>query len=209
MKRPIALAAILLLAFAADLVYGKFYAPREEPWPIRVPFAGFPMDLLGPGWRGEDIPLPKLTEEIAGVSDYIQRTYTDGDRKIWFYVGYTPGPPKGVHHPGICFPLSGLIPESEEVVTIPAPEIPKELRFKESRWRSQEGSPIYSLTTFYYRGKFEPLEFNLRKDRFLGIHFYAVITVSGPLLGSMEETRQVCHGIIRKAVPALLPHFPE
>jgi hypothetical protein len=209
-KRPAALAAILLAAFGADLVYGKYFSPTATAKPLRIPFQGFPMDLLGPEWKGEDVPMKAETEKIASVTDYIQRSYSRGGGAIWFYVGYVPGwNPSGIHHPGICFPLHGLVLEDEEYVTVPAPEIPKELRFKESRWRDEAGHPVCTLTTFYFRGKFEPAELQLRADRFLGIDYYAIITISGGLLGSFEETRRVYHDLLRAAVLELLRRFPE
>lgn len=210
MSRISILAFILLFALGADQAYQRFFSPRATSSPLRIPFARFPMDFPGPGWEGKDVPLMAETERIAMVTDYIQRTYTRGSREVWFYVGYVQGwTPTAVHHPGICFPLRGLILQREEVVTINVPGITAPLRFNETLWQQELGGSFYTLSTFYYRGKFEPSENQLRLDRFLGIDYFAIITVSGTFTGSQNRDREIYFDLIRKAVPELLNHFPN
>jgi len=205
-KAPFILAAVLAAASVVDLVL----APRSTFTPLRATLKDIPMDLLGPEWTGVDTPMPEETLRIASVSDYLQRSYRKEDQWLWFYVGYVPGwNPSGIHYPDVCFPAHGLIRDGEEEdVTVAAPGIPKELRFKESHWRDDRGGRRFTMTTFYYRGRFEPSELKLRRDRFLGIDYFAIITVSGSWKGSLEATRSFYHDLLRRAVPELLQRFP-
>ncbi len=205
--------AVLILwgAFGLSLFYGRARGPRVEPRPIRIPLASFPLEFPGTAWRGDDRPLPAETVRIAHVSDYLSRRYTDGRRSFWLYVGYVPGwNPSAIHHPLACFPNVGLDLEQSEVVTIGDPTGPKKYSFNESRWwKEGQDERIYTLTTFYYNGKFEPSEWELRAERLVGIPYFAVITLSGKLETSLEETREAYFDLARRFVPQVLKHFPD
>ena len=211
MNRMGVLALVLLGAFGLDLAGGGLFPVRGAGKPLRIPFDRFPRGLLGPGWGEEDRAMADGTARIANVSDYLQRVYTDGRRTIWLYVGYVPGwNPAGIHYPGVCFPSVGMVLQEEKDVTVPGPGIAMELRFKESRWsREGGGGDLFSLTAFYYRGGFAPSDFSLRRDSILGIDYYAIVTVAGDLIEDPAQTRDLYYGLLRKAVPEILKHFPE
>ena len=173
------------------------------------------------------MPLEEAVERLAGTTSYLQRTYQRDGQALWFYVGYVGGwSPEALHHPGVCFPGNGLELEQEKIVTI-SPHAPgigppsglaptlegksskTDFRFKEFLWRNLGGGGTFTLSTFYYHGKFEPEEWRVRADRIIGIRYFAVITISGAFSGSADETRDICYEAVRKAVPRLLEHFPE
>lgn len=210
MTRVTLLLLLLLSAFGLRVLYDKNLGPDNRPAALRIPLGDFPMDAVGPGWKGEDVPLDKETESLARVTSYLQRVYTQEGKQLWFYVGYVAGSaPEAVHHPAVCFPANGLELDHEEIVSIPMPSVNRGCRFKEFLWRSSLGGGTYTLSTFYYQGKFEPDEWKLRSDRILGMRYFAVITISGTTWGSLKEMRDVYFGIVGKAIPRLLGHFPE
>lgn len=210
MKRSVLLATILWAAFGLRALCVHALLPNTTPVPLRLPFSKLPMDAVGPAWRGEDVPLDEDVEKRAKVSAYLQRNYFKEGQSLWFYVGYVGvWSPESIHHPEVCFPGSGFELVRKEVITLPAPGFAKELRFKEFLWKNPGGGGTYTLSTFYYNGKLEPEDWRLRWDSLLGIRYFAVITLSGNQLGSLEETRNVFQEVARRAIPLLLQHFQD
>jgi hypothetical protein len=195
-------------AFGLRLLLDRAIAGLE-PLALRVPFEDFPMDAVGPRWEGHDVPIEEAIRERAQTSASILRSYRWGHRSLWFYVGYVSGPaPGAIHHPGVCFPASGLALAGESEVRFPVPGIADPPAFKEYVWTHLDGGSTYTLTTFHYNGTFEPGEWRLRAARLFGLRFFAVITVTAQAHGGIEEARGLCEDVLRRALPRLLPHFP-
>lgn len=208
MSRAFVLALVLWGAYGLRLICERTLLPDTTPVPLRVPFSRLPMDVVGPEWRGTFIPLEEDVRKQAHVTDYLQRRYQRQDFSFWLYVGYVGRwSPEAVHHPDVCFPGSGFTLERKESITIPAPGVAPELRFKEFLWRSPRGMGTYTLSSFYYNGKFEPDDWRLRGDSLFGIRYFAIVTVSGDRRESLEETRNVYHEVLRRSIPTLLQHF--
>ncbi len=166
------------------------------------------MDAVGTGWIGENVPLDEDVEKMARVTAYLQRKYLKGGLSLWLYVGYVGcWSPGATHHPGVCFPGSGFELVTKNTVAIPAPGLTKEMRFKEFLWNGPHDGGTYTLSTFYYNGKFEPEEWRLRWDSLFGVRYFAIITLSGSQAGSLEETRSVYQDAARRSMPRLLEHF--
>jgi hypothetical protein len=208
MNRFLILAAVLWSACGLRVLLDGA-AGHRAPLPLRVPFAECPMDVVGPGWQGEDVPLEEDVRERAGVSAYLQRRYRWNQHSLWLYVGYVSGPaPNAIHHPAVCFPASGLELQSKKAVEIPVPGVPETPRFHEYLWTHPEGGSTYTLSTFHYHGRFEPAELPLRAALALGLGYFAVITVTAEVTASVEETRGLVADVIRRALPRLVLHFP-
>ncbi|MBI4603853.1 MAG: exosortase-associated EpsI family protein [Planctomycetes bacterium] len=210
MSRAAVLCSILWGACAVRVFGVGALLPDREPVPLRVPFSRFPMDVFGPEWRGEDVPLEDAVEKRAKVTSYIQRQYARDDVSLWLYVGYVSAwSPESIHNPDVCFPGSGFEVVSKGTVVVPEPSFPRELRFKEFLWKSARGAGVYTLSTFCYNGKLEPEELRLRWDSFRGVRCFAVITLSGVQLGTLDETRKLYFDLVRRSVPRLVEHIPQ
>jgi uncharacterized protein DUF3485 len=208
-NRFIVLGLILWGAYGIRLVLDHFVLTGLAPVPLEIPFSEYPMEAVGPGWEGRNLPLEDAIRERAGVSDFILRKFRRNDRTLWLYVGYVSGAtPQGIHHPGVCFPASGHALSQGRRVTLPVAGFADPPVFKEYVWTHLEGGTAYTLTTFHYNGAFDPEEWRLRAAPLFGLRYFAVITVSVQVHGSVEETRQVCEEVLRRALPPLLRHFP-
>ncbi len=209
MKHTTVLALLLVSAAAARILYDHSLAPEAIAAPPRIPFSEFPLDVAGPGWRGQTLELDEAVIERSGVSDYVSQRYTDGRRTLWVYVGYVGGySPDSIHYPEICFPGNGLELESKAVRRFPISGIADDAAMNEYLWRRKPGGGTYTLSTFCYNGKFEPHEWRLRADRIVGIPYFAIITISGDLMGDLETTRAVYHSVLERMIPQLMKHLP-
>ena len=210
MRRALGLAIFFWAAFALRATCLKALARYREPLPLRTPFSALPLDICGPGWIGASLPLDDDVEKRARVSAYVQRTYRRDATSFWLYVGYVgQWSPESIHHPDVCFPGSGYELVLSGVVALDAPGLPKESRFKEYFWNHPRGGGTYTLSAFYYNGKLEPEEWRLRWDSLRGIRYFAIVTISGTQLGSLEETRRLYQDVARKALPPILTHFAD
>lgn len=210
MTRLSCVLAVLSIAAALRIGLGIGARGLGPPTPIRAPLAGFPPEGLGPRWASEDVASAEGVLRVAKVADHLQRFYTDGERAFWFYVGYVDRyDPAAIHHPGICFPASGLKRVEDRTVEIPCPECPMPLSFRETLWERPLGGQVYSLSAFYFRGGFAASEQRLRRARVFGVPYFAIITLSAEVWGSLEETRDLCQEALRTGMPRLVTHFPE
>ncbi len=211
MSRFTVLAMIFWIACGFRFLQERNLTEATPLVPLSLPFSELPLDLLGPGWERKEVPLSDRTLRVAKVTDYVQRLYTRADHNVWLYVGYVGRwDPGALHHPEICFPhVLGLEPLRKTTVPIPIPGVEEPPGFNEFLWRSDLGSQTYTLYTFYFNGRFEPNLTELRAFRILGVRYFAIITFSGTLAGSLEETRRFYSDLMGKVVPTLLEHFPD
>jgi len=208
MSRLAALAFILWAAYGLRALLLKEHLPDTNPVPLRIPLSEFPREALGSDWTGWDVPLDENVEKRARVSAYLQREYKSRGSTLWFYVGYVAKwSPGSIHHPSICFPGSGFELEDTATVVVAVPGMQEEALFTEYLWRTPQGGGTYTLSSFYYNGKFQPEEWRLRMDSLSGIRYFAIVTLSGSLASSMEETRELYQGALQQALPVLLRHF--
>ncbi len=210
MKRAITLVAVFWSAFAFRTASMSALGLHREPVPLRVPFSELPMNVCGPAWVGESVPLDEDVEKRAKLSAYVQRIYRSESAALWLYVGYVARwTPESIHHPDICFPGSGYEQVIKANVSIPIPDFSTEPRFREYLWNHPRSGGTYTLTSFYYNGKLEPDEWRLRMDSLSGIPYFAIITISGSRLGSIDETRQLYQGVAQRVIPEILKHFSK
>lgn len=209
MSRALILVIVLWAAFAVRVTV-KAFVVQQQPVPLRQSFDRLPMDLLGPGWTGEDSVLDESVIERAQISQYVQRNYWRAAANLWLYVGYVDRwKPGSIHHPEICFPGSGYELVSQQDVLLSAPGFDQPMSFKEFFWTSPRGGGTYTLFSFYYNGKLEPNDWRLRLDSIAGVRYFAVVTLSGNQLGSVEETRAVYQDALKRIMPQLVKHFAD
>ncbi len=209
MKRTTILALLFMSAAAARIVYDVSLAPDAVAEPLRISFTDFPLDVAGPGWRGERVPLDDAVIERSGVTDYLNQRYSNGRRHISVYAGYVSGySPDSIHYPDVCFPASGFELESKSVRRIPLDGVAEAIAMNETIWRRELGGGTYTLSTFCYNGKFEPQVWRLRADRIVGIRYFTVITIAGDLVGGLEQTRSVYADVARRMIARLMEHLP-
>lgn len=205
-------ALVIFLAAASGLrvAYDRALAPARTAVPLRVPFSELPMDILGRGWDGNDVQLDPETLQVAQVTSYLQRRYRRGNHLVWLYVGYVGGrTTDAIHHPDVCFPTMGLRLSRRGELAVEVGSPPAAATFKEYLWESATGGGTYTLSTFFYNGKFDPDESSLRAERLFGVRYFAVITLSVNVPGSVDEARRILLGAVGEVVPRLLKHFPD
>ncbi len=212
-------AKILVAIFGVGAVLKLFTgaeAPKLPPVPIAKALAKFPSGLAGEQWKETRSALDEHTLEIAGVSDYLQRFYDNGRQSFWFYVGYvSQWNTSAIHHPEVCFPGQGLDLENTSKIAINVPELAEKhpkgsIRFNELLWKDQLGNPIYTLYTFYFDGNFEPSESKMRAKNTIGIHYFSIITISGPVnKDAIDVGKERLQGALKRFLPELVTHFPD
>ena len=96
-----------------------------EPVPLRQPLGQLPMAM--DGWLGQDDPLEARIVSALGVSDYVNRAYTNvGKQPVDLYVGYYQSQRTGktIHSPKNCLPGAGWEPVRAGRLTIPMTAMP-------------------------------------------------------------------------------------
>jgi hypothetical protein len=210
MNRVVALGALLGTSFVLRFSYDRIYDYRFAPIPIGVALADFGLRELSGGLRAEDIPLDPRVERVAGVDDYLNRTYSSSERSIWFYIGYVSGwRPESIHYPDVCFPSQGMELVAKATIDVLIAGRPSPARFHEYIWDNPSGKRTYTLSSFYFRGKFEPSKTAMRLERSLGIRYFVMVTISGPVVGDVEASRMYYSKMLEQLLPEFLTHMPK
>jgi hypothetical protein len=207
-RAPLLASCFGILALAR-VSYDHWVAPNQTPAHPRMPLAELGVRELSTGHTGRDVPLEARTIEVAGVDDWVNRYYESPGGFFWFYCGFVSGwRPEAIHYPDVCFPAQGLSLQRKGEVAVEIPGAPG-ARFHEYQWANAAGEPTYTLSTFLYRGHFEPVETRMRLESGLGIRYFAMVTISGPVRGSPASTRELFAKALGEILPALLDLMPE
>src|SRR5579862_1693622 len=108
--------AVTLLASLA-LVHG---VRQGELVPLHQPLGRLPMTMNR--WQGRNDPFEGRIVTALGVSDYLNRAYTDGGgQRVDLYIGYYQSQRTGetIHSPKNCLPGAGWEPVRAGSLTIP------------------------------------------------------------------------------------------
>jgi EpsI family protein len=108
-------AGTLLLGIA--LFHGLSHG---EPVPLRQPLRELPLTMGG--WQGWNDPFDDQIVSALGVTDYVNRIYTNGEeQKVDLYLGYYRSQRTGesIHSPKNCLPGAGWEPVRSGRLTIP------------------------------------------------------------------------------------------
>jgi EpsI family protein len=115
-----AFAVALVVITVSAILYQSLARFRQSSLPsvkLPVPLQKFP-ENIGP-WRGKDVRIPELIEQVAANDDYLTRTYTNAETSEWVncYIAYSGRPRTMVgHKPETCYTGSGwMLDESRPV----------------------------------------------------------------------------------------------
>lgn len=205
------LAVVAWAAFGLRFGLERRVSADLAPAELRRSLREFPRGFFGPKWQEEDIELLPRVAEIAGVSDYVYRSYQSDHTFFTFYIGFVNDRARhDVHHPGVCYPAQGLALDKERDIVVPVPGTTLEATMTEFEVSKPPVWRGYSATTFYYNGKLQSGVWKLRYvDRLSGVPYYAIFTIFGDFVGSLEETRAFYTGLLAKAIPAFLEFAPS
>lgn len=183
-----------------------------ERIPLREPLKDFPLSLGD--WQGRNAPFEEEIVRAAGVTDYINRIYTDGKGdSLGFYVGYYASQRTGdtIHSPKHCLPGGGWTPlsssrlrlklSSNRYATVNAYIIGKGLDRQEVLyWYQSEGRVVASE----YWARYWLMVDAVLHDRTDG----ALVRVIAPITNGEPQARTLAVGFVRDAFPHLKNYLP-
>jgi EpsI family protein len=211
---------ILSLCFGAGAAY-LAAATETEPTVIRMPLAGFPMQV--DGWRGQEAPLEQWIVDEVGVDDHLSRYYVSSAGLIGAYIGYyeTQRQGKNIHSPLNCLPGAGWNPMSRSYlkVAVPSPNSEGSKNIEINRLTIQKGMDRQVVLYWYqshgrsvaseYWGKIYTVLDAIRVNRTDA----AMIRVISPVKGSGTQAEETAEAAAVKFVQAVFPllsrHLPE
>lgn len=183
---------ISLLLLATALIATKL---PGAPIPVGSPekrLATFPTELKG--WQGKDDPFDKNVMKVVATDDDLHRLYRKDGDYLWLYVGYY-GTRKGGrtgHLPHHCYPAAGYRIVSLDMVP---------LRKADGRIVSvnhlilEKNGQTSSTMYWIHSGEQQVLTdgwmmnlTRLRRRLVNGRDDGALVRISGPVQGSVEET---------------------
>jgi exosortase D (VPLPA-CTERM-specific) len=184
-----------------------------EAVPIARSLSTFP-DSLG-HWRGREVtPLETEVLSLLRVSDHLVRRYEDPvGRSIWLYIGYWNTQRKGAqpHSPRNCLPGSGWEPLEASRLWIPGGARPPLTvnRFVVQKdhaqqvvlyWYLAQGRPVSGEI----KARVETVSNAILRNRTDG----ALVRVSTPVYGSLDETTAVLTEYVQHLYPLLTEYLP-
>ena len=184
-----------------------------EAVPLARSLSTFP-DSLG-DWQGREVtPLETEVLSLLRVSDYLVRRYEDPvGRSVWLYIGYWNTQRKGAqpHSPRNCLPGSGWEPLEASRLWIPGRSRPALAvnRFvvqKDSAqqvvlyWYLAQGRPVSGEI----EARVETVSNAILRNRTDG----ALVRVSSPVYGSVDETTAVLTEYVQRLSPLLAEYLP-
>jgi EpsI family protein len=211
-QRTRVLVSAILLLGASLTVY---FRPVGEPVQRRNSFDSFPRGLGK--WTGqEDTTLDPETLKMLKMSDYLTRRYVDVAGHItWLYIGYWQSQRKGadIHSPRNCLPGGGWDPVEASRLTIPlappyAPITVNRYVIQKDRqmqvvvyWFQAQGQAVSGELD----AKIQMVRSAILKNRTDG----ALVRVSSPVSGSLQETTERLIQYIQILYPLLGDYLPE
>ncbi len=199
-----------LLVVGALALHGISHGERV---PLRKVLAGFPLTLGI--WQGQNMPIPDNVLRVAGVTDYVNRVYTDshGD-SVGFYVGYYESQRTGetIHSPKHCLPGGGWTPlnssrlkinlNSGRAVTVNDYIIGKGLdRQVVLYWYQSQGRVVANE----YWARCWLIVDAITRSRTDG----ALVRVIAPASSGIPQARRVAVAFVKDAFPELKSFLPD
>jgi EpsI family protein len=207
------------VALSGALLVGALLAMQlrssGEPVPIREPLDAFP-EQLG-HWQGhEGTIFDADTLNILKVKDYLVRRYVDPDgRSVWVYIGYWDTQRKGaqMHSPRNCLPGAGWEPLEASTVRIALPVPYGSIRA--NRYLIQKDQD-QQLVIYWYQSqgramagevaaRVELVRNAIVRNRTDG----ALVRLSSPIYGSVQETSDMLVDYARAMYPVLHAYLPD
>ena len=179
---------------------------RQRPVPLTTPLSAIPIQLAG--YSGQDVPVSKEEQRVAGMSSYISRFYgPDSAAAFTLYVGYYESQTQGktIHSPKNCLPGAGWEPVSASEIRLPVTDgsVPVNrylLAKKEQR----------ALVYYWYqgRGRVSANEYKvkwelLRDAAFKGRTDEALVRILVPVITTEAEAEALAKRIAASLIPTI------
>ncbi len=192
----------------------QFRSAGEAVQP-RKAFSEFPARVGS--WSGrEETILDPDTLNMLKMSDYLMRRYVDADgHSTWLYIGYWQSQRKGgdIHSPKNCLPGGGWEPIETSRVSIsiarrPTPIVVNRFLIQKDRqmqvaiyWFQSQGTVVAGELG----AKIELVRNAILRNRTDG----ALVRISSPVLGTVEETTDRLIRYVQVLYPTLHDYLPE
>ncbi len=196
------------------LLVVQFRGPSEAVQ-MRKPLGTFPATLGT--WKGQEetILAPDILSMLK-MSDYLMRRYTDSSGyPVWLYIGYWQSQRKGgdIHSPKNCLPGGGWEPIEASRLSIPIPG--RTTPISVNRYLIQKDNEM-QVTLYWFQtqgrvvagevgAKIELVRNALLKNRTDG----ALVRLSGPVQGGVEQTTERLTGYVQALYPVLHEYLPD
>ncbi len=186
-----------------------------EPVPIRETLDAFPAELGS--WQGrEGTIFDADTLNILKVKDYLVRRYVDpAGRSLWVYIGYWDTQRKGaqMHSPRNCLPGAGWEPLEASTVPIALPAPYGTIRVNQYLIQKDQDQ---QLVVYWYQsqGRAVAGEVAARVELVRNAVFRnrtdgALVRLSSPIYGSVQETSDLLVDYVRAMYPVLNTYLPD
>ena len=188
-----------------------------EGVPIRQGLEAFP-DTVG-SWRGEDdIVLNPDVVRMLKASDYVMRRYVDGSgHSAWLYLAYWQSRRQGadIHSPKNCLPGGGWEPIEATRLTIPITGAAGAGSITVNRYLIQKERQL-QVVIYWFQAqgtviageldvKIQMIRSAILRNRTDG----AIVRVSSPVAGTVQETTDRMVAYIQTLYPLLSTYLPD
>jgi len=112
-KWLLAVSAVLLAGVGYRVAAYHLKLAIDKPIVLPLPLSAFPAEIYG--WKGKDVPVPKLIQQTAGNDDYLYRFFIHKSTGQWakVYIAYSSHPRTMLgHRPEVCYVADGWVHES-------------------------------------------------------------------------------------------------
>jgi EpsI family protein len=184
-----------------------------EPVPLRQPLEQLPMAM--DDWRGRDDPLEGRIVRALGVSDYLNRAYTNGNgQRVDLYIGYYQSQRTGesIHSPKNCLPGAGWEPVRAGHLTIPMTASPPIIV---NDYLVEKGTTRY-LVLYWYQAHGRVIASEYSGKAWLVLDAItqnrtdeALVRVSAPTRNGEDEARAHAVQFVQGLYPRLRRFIPE
>ena len=212
--RPLARVAVSLALLIGAALLPQFRASVEGV-PIARPLSSLPTAIGGWEARSGSVLDPEILDMLK-PKDYVMRRYQDPEgRSLWLFIGYWDSQRKGAqpHSPKNCLPGSGWEPleATRTTIPLPAPLPPITVnRYLVQKDRDQQ------VVFYWYQhhggavaGDLEA-RLNMARNAILGYRTDgALVRVSAPVQGSIEQTSDRLVKYIQAMYPTLHDYLPD
>lgn len=214
MRFPARLAVSSAVLLAAALLVQ--FRSVGEGLPMRRPLDSFPQTIGS--WKGkDDMVLDAEVLRMLKASDYVMRRYVDGTgHSAWLYVAYWQSQRRGsdIHSPKNCLPAGGWEPVETKRLTIPvgggatgAITVNSYLIQKDRQlqvviyWFQAQGVAVAGELD----AKIHMVRSAILRNRTDG----AIIRISSPVSGTVQDTTDRLVGYIQTLYPTLSTYLPD
>ena len=205
------------LAVAVFMIATGFIArniSHGQPIEINQPFSLFP-NLMG-DWRGKSEYFSDRIEQKLGVSDYLSRTYRNGQNQpVYLYVGYYKSQRHGqmIHSPKNCLPGNGWYISKKGSAIL---DIPPFTPFGVNKFMVENGTHREVVLYWYQQSGGRVVTNEYLGRVFLLLDAFtqnrtdaALIRVSIPVVDSVQESYEIGVQFLRGAYPKLMEFLPH